>query len=75
MVGIFEIIGAAGLVLVTIGVLVKKRKTQDIFFIFGGICLEIYSIWIQNLIFIILQLIFTIAAVYDFIKLQLKRQY
>ena len=72
MVSIFEIIGAIGLILITIGILLKKRKLQDILFIAGGICLETYSIWIKNIIFIILQLVFTIAAIYDFIKLQLK---
>jgi hypothetical protein len=65
---IFQILGAVGLIFVTIGILLKERKKQDIFFIVGGIFLEIYSISIKNLIFIILQLVFTVATGYDFVK-------
>jgi hypothetical protein len=67
---IFKIIGALGLILISIGIAIKKRKTQDIYYILGGICLEIYSIYINDLIFIILQIIFTLTAVYDYIKIQ-----
>lgn len=66
----FKIIGAVGLVLISIGIITKKRLSQDVLYIFGGICLEIYSIIIGDLIFIILQLIFTISAVYDLIRLR-----
>ena len=34
----------------------------------GGLCLEIYSIAINNIIFIVLQAVFTLAAGYDLIK-------
>ena len=64
----FEIIGALGLVLITIGILNKKRKIQNIFYIFGGLSLLTYSIYLKNVIFIILQSIFTLAAAYDLIK-------
>jgi len=70
MTDIFKIIGALGILLISIGIVTKKRKTQDIYYIFGGICLEVYSIHIGDLIFIILQIIFTLTAVYDFIKIQ-----
>ena len=70
MIGIFEIIGALGIILISIGIITKKRKIQDIYYILGGICLEIYSISIDDLIFIILQIIFTLAAIYDFVKVQ-----
>ena len=70
MIGIFKIIGALGIILISIGIITKKRKTQDIFYILGGICLETYSIYIGDLIFIILQIIFTLAAIYDFAKIQ-----
>jgi hypothetical protein len=66
----FKLIGALGIVLISIGILAKKRKVQDIYYILGGICLEIYSISVGDLIFIILQIIFTLAAVFDFVKIQ-----
>ncbi|MFH1055493.1 MAG: hypothetical protein V1744_05310 [Candidatus Altiarchaeota archaeon] len=64
----FKIIGALGLILISLGIINKKRKIQDILYILGGICLEFYSIYIGDLVFIILQLIFISAAVYDLIK-------
>lgn len=70
MIDIFKIIGALGIVLISIGIVTKKRKIQDIYYILGGICLETYSIYIGDLIFIILQIIFTLAAIYDFVKIQ-----
>ncbi len=70
---IFKIIGALGIILISFGILLKNRKKQNIFYIGGGICLEIYSIYINDLIFIILQIIFTVSAIFDFIK-QLKNE-
>ena len=65
---IFKTIGALGVILISIGIIIKKRKNEDILYIAGGICLAIYSIYIKDLIFIILEIIFTLSAVYDFIK-------
>ena len=72
MINLFEFIGALGLILISIGILIKKRLIQDIFYVIGGVCLEIYSIFIGNLIFIILQLIFTISAIVDLITIMKK---
>ena len=66
----FKIIGALGLILITIGVIVKNEKKQNWYFIVGGTCLEIYSIYIGDLIFIILQAIFTLATAYDLLRLK-----
>jgi hypothetical protein len=70
MISLFKLIGALGIVLISIGIITKSRKIQDIFYILGGICLEIYSIYLGDVIFIILQIIFTLAAIYDFIKIK-----
>jgi len=67
---IFKFIGALGLLLISIGIVNKKRFIQEILYIIGGICLEIYSIHLGDLIFIILQIIFIMAAIYDSIKLR-----
>ncbi len=72
---LFKIIGALGIILISIGIVNKKRKIQDIFYILGGICLEAYSIYIQDVIFIILQIIFTLSAIFDFIKQIRKEKY
>ena len=67
---LFKGIGAVGLVLISTGIIVGRRKTQSILFIIGGLCLGAYSIYIRDLIFIILQVVFTLVAIYEFIKLQ-----
>ena len=72
MIDLFKIISILGLLFIISGVLVKKRETRDVLYIFGGIFLEIYSIYLNDLIFVILQMVFTIAAVYDLIKIKKK---
>ncbi len=69
---IFKIIGALGILLIAVGIINKKRKIQDTYYSLGGIFLLIYSIYIKDIIFIILQIIFTLTAVYDLIKLKNK---
>lgn len=65
---IFKIIGALGLILISIGIIIPNRKHQNILYILGGIGLEIYSIYIGDIIFIILQIIFVLAALFDLLK-------
>ena len=71
---IFKLIGALGLILIIIGILIKpkNRKIRDFLYIFGGIFLAIYSIYIKDAIFITLQIVFILVAVYDLIKMQEK---
>lgn len=66
----FRLVGALGIVLISIGVIIKKRKDQNFLYILGGLCLGIYSIYINDLIFLILQVIFISSALYDFIKVK-----
>ena len=67
---IFQLFGALGLILITIGVLIKDRKKEDILYIIGGIFLESYSLSIKDPIFITLQIIFILAAGYDLYTLK-----
>lgn len=64
----FKLIGALGLILICFGIITNRRKRQDTLYALGGVCLEIYSIHLKDLIFIILQIVFTLAAIYDLIK-------
>lgn len=71
---IFKITGVVGLLLITIGVLTKDREKQDWLYIAGGICLEIYSIYLGDYIFMVLQVVFILAAVYDdVVRLHLRK--
>lgn len=69
----FKLIGVLGIILISIGVITKRRNRQDVFYILGGACLEVYSIHINDLIFAVLQIIFILSAVYDFNKINLKQ--
>ena len=60
---IFKLAGILGLICIILGVIYKKK--QDHFYLPGGILLAVYSIYIGDLIFIILQLVFIIAVIYD----------
>ena len=68
VISIFEIIGALGIISISMGLLKRKRDLQDKYYILGGLCLLTYSININNLIFIIVQIIFTLTAIYDLNK-------
>jgi len=71
----FHIIAIVGLLAIISGtfmVSMKKsirRKYTYPLLILGGICLEIYSIHINDLIFIILQGVFIISSIYGLIKI------
>jgi len=65
-----NLIGSIGLILITFGVLTKDRRKQLYLFSIGGILLEIYSILKLDIVFIILQLIFTIASIYEIFNLE-----
>ncbi|PIT90215.1 MAG: hypothetical protein COU22_03505 [Candidatus Komeilibacteria bacterium CG10_big_fil_rev_8_21_14_0_10_41_13] len=65
---IFKIIASLGVALITVGILINKKRPENILYILGGLCLTAYSIFINDWIFIVLQIIFVLAAAYDFIK-------
>ncbi len=70
---IFKLIGAIGLILITVGVVVKNRVNQNIYFIAGGVFLEAYSIYLKDPVFIPLQIIFIVAAIYELYQLKKKK--
>jgi len=75
VINLFQIIGALGLISIINGTFLltkksRKRKTIFTFLLIGGICLEIYSIYIQDLIFIILQSIYIIVTIYGWLKIK-----
>ena len=63
---LFKGFGVLGILLVTAGVLHKKK--QDWFFLPGGIFLLVYSISIKDVIFIVLQCIYILAVLWDMRK-------
>ena len=65
----FKIFGIIGLLIITAGVLIKKEKKQDLLFIIGGLALLIYSIYISDWIFIILQIVFILTAAWELLKI------
>lgn len=65
-----KLIGAFGLLLISIGIITKQRRNQDFLYIVGGVAPEAYSIFIGDPIFIVLQIIFTLVAIYDLFKLK-----
>ena len=76
-----EVIGILGLLAIIIGNLtiykpksIRKKYTYPLL-ILGGILLTIYSILIKDNIFIILQIIFIITAIYGLIKIHHRIKY
>jgi len=75
---IYKIIGILGLLFIIVGnfMISRKRRIRRRYtyplLIVGGICLEIYSIYIGDKIFIILQGVFIIMSIYGLIKINEK---
>ena len=61
---LFKIIGASGILLISFGILNKNALRANTSHLFGGICLETYSIYLGDFLFIILQAIFISVASY-----------
>ena len=76
----FYVLAIIGLVSIIFGTLtipmkkgIRKRFTYPLLIV-GGICLEIYSIYIRDFIFIILQGVFIISSIYGLIKISGKKK-
>jgi lipid-A-disaccharide synthase-like uncharacterized protein len=66
IIGLISII--AGTALISAKRRIRKRYTYPLLII-GGICLEIYSIYIGDTIFIVLQGVFIISSILGLIKI------
>lgn len=73
MINPFQILAGFGIILISLGILTRKRKNADIFHILGGLSLISYSIHIRDPFFITLQVIFIFVALYDFTKKRKQR--
>ena len=71
---IVKIIGTMGLVFITVGVVSKNRFRQNIYFIIGGLLLEVYAVYLKDMVFIPLQIIFVIASAYELYHLKKKKK-
>lgn len=64
----FLFIGIIGLILVSLGLLVKSRKLRDTLSFLGGACLLVYSIYKKDTIFIILQSFYVFITIFDYLR-------
>jgi lipid-A-disaccharide synthase-like uncharacterized protein len=71
----YQLIGALGLICIIAGTLmvsskksIRRRYVYPLLIV-GGILLEVYSIYIQDTIFIILQSVFILTSIYGLIKI------
>ncbi len=65
----FKTLGILGLLLITASIFVTDDKKRSAILIGGGVLLFAYSYHIGDFIFIVLQAVFTVASVYQLIKL------
>ena len=78
VINIYYIVAIVGLLSIISGTLlisskpaVRRRYTYPLLLI-GGICLEIYSIYIGDAIFIVLQAVYIVINIYGLIKIHHK---
>jgi len=65
---LMKAVGAAGILVISAGVLKGQTRVAALLYIIGGSCLEAYSIYIGDAVFIILQLLFILTSCIAFIK-------
>ena len=70
--GLFTIFGVLGVLFIAYGIWAKKENHQDILFLIGGIFLLAYSIYIKDVIFIVLQSIYIISVSAELVNLNKK---
>ncbi|MFA6136327.1 MAG: hypothetical protein WC705_03155 [Candidatus Paceibacterota bacterium] len=63
-----EIIGGIGVLIIALAIWIKKEGVQDILFIIGGAFLLAYSVYLNNIIFIVLQCIFIISSFLEIVS-------
>lgn len=75
MLNVFYFIGVAGLLSIITGTLLisskpslRRRYTYPLL-LFGGVCLLIYSVYIRDTVFIILQAVYIVITIYGIIRL------
>jgi len=75
VIDIFRLIGALGLIFIISGTLImsskvkNRRKYSFPKLLIGGFCLLVYSIYIRDWVFIILQAIYIIIIIYGLTKI------
>jgi len=60
--------GIIGLLVISYAIWIKDEKRQNILFIVGGVALLFYSLFIKDVIFIVLQIIFILSALVEIIR-------
>ncbi|UCD03900.1 MAG: YgjV family protein [Candidatus Woesearchaeota archaeon] len=73
MINIYDLFGIIGVIFIVVGILLRNRKEEHIMFILGGLLLGIYSIYLKSYIFMILQIIVVLSAVYELVRFDLKK--
>ncbi len=67
-----KIFGIIGLIIIAAAIWLKNEKAQDVLFIIGGLSLLVYSIYIEDAIFIVLQALFILSSLAELLKLKKK---
>jgi len=70
----FIIIAVIGVLLATIGIIGRSELKSDYFHLVAGLCLVTYSIYIKDIVFIILQIIFMSGALYEIVKIRKEKK-
>ena len=65
---VFKAAGVLGLIAISRGVLIRENERRDRWFIFGGIFLLIYSVYLKDAVFIALQSVYIAVTWYHLHK-------
>ncbi len=66
----FTVFGIVGLIVISRAIWFRDERTQDKWFVIGGILLLVYSASRHDVIFTILQIVFIVSALLELKKLK-----
>jgi Ca2+/Na+ antiporter len=67
-ISLYKIMGVIGLILIISGMIVKSRSKRDLLCFSGGILMFMYSTYLKDIIFTVLQAFYVLVTGIDFIK-------
>jgi Ca2+/Na+ antiporter len=71
---IYKTLGTIGLIFIIAGMMVRSRTRRDALCAVGGICLFVYSIYLNDFIFTTLQACYVFVTLFDFAKRKLQKK-
>ncbi len=66
---IIYVVAGLGIILLSYGVFLEAERRQDLVFVLGALCLLVYALYIENLVFVLAMGAFGLNSLIEFIEI------